>query len=455
MLRTSSSRAHLTLALTLVLGALAAGAAAAAPTTKLVSRQGKAAGGLAGDDSSSDPSISANGRFVAFSTAADNLGGPIDTDVDNVYVYDRKLKKVQLISRRSRGAGGAGGNDQSFLPVISASGRFVAFETAADNLGGPLDTDVTNVYVYDRERKKVELVSRRSRGAGGAGADGPSAIPAISANGRYVAFQTSADNLGGPVDTGVENVYVYDRKRDKAQLISRRAGGAGGDGNSANPSLSGSGRLVAFQTDADNLGGPVDDSVQNVYVYDRERRKVQLVSRRSQGAGGEGADDSSGSPGISASGRLVAFETDADNLGGPAEDVGNIYVYDRERKRVQLVSRRSQGVGGAGAEDDSDDPVLSADGRFVAFETDADNLGGPPNPANTADDAYVYDRKRKRVELVGRASGKNGEGCDEDCDDTSISASGRFVALEVFADNLGGPGVLDGSNDVYVRDRGR
>lgn len=434
------------------------------PKTQLVSRQSQAAGGAGGDSDSSNPSVSANGRFVAFQTFADNLGGPIDTigSGANVYVYDRERRRVELISRRSNN--GPGADDSAYAPQISANGRYVVFVTDADNLGGPLDTTVSNVYVYDRERDRVRLVSRAS-GRTGAGADDFSFDASPSADGRFVVFATAADNLGGPRDPSVfTNVYVYDLEGRKVQLVSRRAGrtGAGGNGASGTASLSANGRYVAFQTEATNLGGPLQTEPfdSNIYVYDREQRKVVLVSRRSKGAGGAGGNDSSSDPFISANGRFAGFESNATNLGGPigtatpATD-DSIYVYDRERRKVELVSRRSQGVGGQGANGDSDDPVLSRDGRFVAFETNATNLGGPIlNDPATDDNAYVYDRERKRVELVGRASGRRGAACDDDCDDPYVSMSGRFVAFETDADNLGGP--LDtASRNVYIRDRGR
>ena len=421
--------------------ALAAGTIAAG----LATAPGTIAG-TPGLEGSFNPSVSADGRYVAFSSFRDELGGPINTDVLNVYVYDRKRKKVQLISRRS-GPGGAGGDDDSGNPSISDDGRYVAFHTQADNLGGPA-ADVNNVYVYDRERKKVSLVSRRG-GAGGVGGDATSVFPDISGNGRFVAFATFADNLGGPA-ADAENVYVYDRKRKRLQLVSRRSGrgGGGGDDDSYEASISTSGRYVGFTTEADNLGGPVTDTG-NVYVYDRKRKKVRLISRQS-GAGGAGGDGFSEDPSLSASGRFVAFETQADNLGGPAADVDdNIYVYDRKRKRVRLISRQS-GANGAGGDDESTTPKISAGGRFVAFDTEADNLGGS---AADVDNVYVYDRKRKRVRLVSRESGAGGEGGNATSASASISADGRFIAFFTNADNFGGAAAAVGSSNIYMFDR--
>ncbi|HSI80783.1 MAG TPA: hypothetical protein VK919_09045, partial [Solirubrobacterales bacterium] len=213
-----------------------------------------------------------------------------------------------------------------------------------------------------------------------------------------------------------------------------------------------------FGTEANNLGGPLDPDIDNVYVYDRVKKRVRLVSRRS-GRSGAGGNDHSRDAFMSGNGRFVGFESIATNLGGPIQtdplDLdANVYVYDLERKRVQLVSRQSRRAGGKGANDDSDDPVLSHSGRYVAFETNATNLGGPLNPANTSDNAYVYDRKLKRVELVGRASGRKGAACDDDCEDPYVSANGRFVAFEGEATNFGGP-IAPGTDNVWVRDRRR
>jgi hypothetical protein len=448
-----------------VLGAvlLAADALAKKDRTSLVSRQSASAGGGGADGFSDDPAVSANGRFVAFQTDADNLGGPAE-DVTNIYLYDRDRKKVELISRRSKSAGGAGADDFANDPSISNDGRYVSFETGADNLGGPIDTSVDNIYVYDRKRDKVKLVSRRSQGAGGAAGNDFSNDPSISGNGRYVAFETESTNLGGPLNTlaGDDNVYVYDLDRKKVELVSRASNGGGADDVSRTSSegggaISKSGRYVVFQSFADNLGGPIDPNVDNIYVYDRERDKVRLASRRSKGAGGAGADGDSEGQVISANGRFVAFDTESTNLGGPVNNLpgdANVYVYDLDRKKAQLVSRRSNG--GIGADGFSEQASISANGRYVAFETEGTNLGGPLNTVAGEDNVYVYDRDRDKVELVSRRSKPAGnQGADGISQTAAISGSGRFVVFETEATNLGGPlGNLAGDDNIYIRDRG-
>ena len=423
--------------------------------TELISRQSQGAGGAGGNDESFNPVTSANGRFVTFQTDADNLGGPLDVNVSNVYVYDRDRKKAELISRGSNG--GPGGDDDSFLPSISDDGRYVAFESLAQNLGAATG-GFSQIYVYDRKRDKIRLVSRTSNTAGGAAGDEDSFNGVISGNGRYVGFETDADNLGGPA-ADFFNIYVYDRERKKVQLVSRQsrgAGGQGGDADSFNPSLTRSGRGIAFETDAANLGGPIATlpGQSNVYVYGLADRKAELISRRSKGAGGGGGNEDSEGVSIASSGRFVAYETDATNLGGPiatAPDEDNVYVYDRQRNKTRLVSRGSNGGGGGDAI--SEDVSISANGRLAVFETAAQNLGGPIATLAGDTNVYVYDLKREKVALISRRSkSAGGAGADDTSGDPAISANGRVAAFETQAQNLGGPiaPTLD-TFDVYAR----
>jgi hypothetical protein len=156
------------------------------------------------------------------------------------------------------------------------------------------------------------------------------------------------------------------------------------------PDVSANGRLVLFETTATNLGGPrlpAPDRI-NLYLHDRRTGSTVLVSRQSKGAGGKGANGSATSASLSNSGRIVTFQTDATNLGGPTGSSFNSYVYDRKQGRAILVSRA--GGGGPGANEYAGEPALAGGGRFVAFSTPADNIDPPGElayhgyfPANT------------------------------------------------------------------------
>ncbi len=196
----------------------------------------------------------------------------------------------------------------------------VVFESQARNLGGRIRKAASaNVYAYDWDKRRIELVSRGSNR--GPGVDSSADLPDISASGRYVVFETAATNLGGPLQTpaGQQNLYLRDRRSGRTSLMSRQSAGAGGQGANASSSsavLSNSGRLIAFQTQATNLGGPIASAL-NTYVYDREAKRVTLASRATDG--GPGANDYAGEPSIAGGGRFVAFYTPANNIDPPGE----------------------------------------------------------------------------------------------------------------------------------------
>jgi len=195
--------------------------------------------------------------------------------------------------------------------------------------------------------------------------------PAASASGRFVAFSSNGTNLS-PLANGFSQAYVYDHTTGKTQLVSRQSKADGGDVanlGSSDTSISADGRFVAFTSQGSNLSPRDMDSGQDVYVYDRQKHEVQLVSRR--GKSGPAGDDASHDPDISADGSSVAFESDATDLGGPAKPVTNIYVRDLDQRRTTLASRRSGK--GKGANGDADNASISGSGRFVAFDTAATN----------------------------------------------------------------------------------
>jgi TolB protein len=340
-------------------------ASAGSPTTRVVSINSDEFGA---DGSSADPSISANGRYIAFESDADNLSTEDNDSYRNIFVHDRDTRATAAVSLTS---GGAGGDSHSFAPAISANGRYVAFASHADNFSGRDESLQVDVFVHDRTTRTTILVSRRPDGNG---ANGPSEAPSISANGRYIAFESDADNLSTGDNNSYRNVFVYDRDTRKTVLVSRTSGGIGANDHSGSASISADGRYVAFRSAADNLSAADDNGVVNVFVHDREKKKTFLISRTS---GGAAADGDSTHPSISADGRVVAFRSLATNLSSADNDVvADVFAHDRETKKTTLVSRTSSGAGGDGV---SYYPSVSANGRFVAFGSAADNLSTDDN----------------------------------------------------------------------------
>jgi Tol biopolymer transport system component len=383
-LLTARRRAWIAALLGAALLAPAGAAYAATHDTTLVSR---AAGGAKANDGSGYGAVSNDGRYVAFWSEATNLS-PDDGDPDfDLYRRDRAKDTTVLVSRAS----GADGPKATGLyhggPAISADGRAIAFMSDAQNLTKDDRDDLTDVFVRDVESSETTLVSRAS-GAAGAKSNQPSAWTiAISPDGRFVAFATSGSNLA-PEQPTVTQVYLRDRQTETTTLVSRATGAGAPAGLSAGfPAISTGGRYVAFATRA-KLGPDDHDTRWDVYVRDLARATTALVSRASGKTGADGGGDSR-DPAISADGRFVAFSSTAMNLSAADGDASpHVYVRDRGTSTTTLVSRAT-GAAGAAGDSYSYDPAISGDGRRVAFSSDATNL----SVADATPDGDTYARE--------------------------------------------------------------
>ena len=429
---------------------LAAPALGAKDDVVLISRATGGAGAPV-DDRAFSPSSSADGGRVAFETFADALSTEDDNAVINIFVRDVATSATILVSRAT-GAAGAGANGGSGGAEISGDGRFVAFVSDADNLSTEDNDADDNVFVRDLVANTTTLVSRAT-GAGGAPADARAHDAGISADGRYVVFRSGADNLSPDDDNGVNNVFVRDLVASTTTLISRRAGAGGAPANagSSNPSISGDGNRVAFASGANNLSNEDVNGVENIFVRDIAAATVTLVSRAT-GAGGAPANDSSDSPSISPSGRFVTFQSTANNLSPDDRNaVINVFLRDLDESSTALASR-ANGPSGAGGDADSADPasrpVVSDNGR-VAFISQANNLSADDNDALT--NVFVRDALAGTTELVSRAPGPAGAAANASSGGPTTSADGRYVAFDSLATNLVA-GTLAGVSNVFRRD---
>jgi hypothetical protein len=347
--------------------------------TTLASRV-SGAGGAAADDDSEDPAISGDGRYVAFGSDADNLSTDDDDGVGNIFVRDLVANTTILVSRAT-GAGGAAANGGSAHPTISRDGRYVAFESDGNNLSGADDNAVRNLFVRDLVANTTVFVSRRS-GANGAGGNDVSFAPAISADGTRVAFASRADNLSNEDDNGFPNVFVRDLTAATTTLISRATGAAGAPAAGAASNfgaISPSGRFVAFMSAADNLSADDVNATTDIFLRDLDESTTALASR-ANGARGAGADANSSFPSVSDNAR-VAFSSTATNLSADDSDpFEDVFVRNVLADTTELVSR-APGAAGAAANAFSSAPTTSADGRYVAFQSRASNLVAGTAPA--------------------------------------------------------------------------
>ena len=432
VMRAAAASAVLILGLSLTTAA--AGEAATGAVTSRVSVSSSEAQGFR---SSSDASLSADGRYVAFGSLARNLV-PGDTNlVEDIFVRDRLAGTTRRVSVSGSGAQG---NGASILPSISGNGRYVAFMSDATNLV-PGDTNhATDVFVRDLVGGSTRRVSV---GAGGQQANGASSWPSISRDGLHIGFLSAASNLVPGDTNGTFDAFVRDLLASTTQRISVATDGTQGDGNSLYPAVSGNGRFVAFQSDATNLVPGDTNASLDIFVRDRLNGTTRRVS---VGPGGVQADaPSTNRPVISADGRFVAFDSSADNLvTADTNQFQDIFVRDLQ---ANVTSRVSVGVGGTESNSISTSPTLSADGRYVGFQSDSTNLVA--TDTNGMSDVFVRDR------LAGTNSrvsvGPGGVQADGPSFTAALSADGHHVGFTSGATNL----VAKDTNqtqDVFVRD---
>jgi Tol biopolymer transport system component len=263
--------------------------------TILVSRANT---GAPGDGGSGNPWVTPDGRYVEFGSNAANLPGGDGTS-DRIYVRDLKLRKTILVSVNNAGMPATG---EAYGELLSADGRFAAFYSTDPGLPGGA---TEHVYLRDLVSKRTTLVDRNSDGQI---ASASTRIAAISADGDYVAFTSTATNLPGG-DGVHQQIYLRDRKTGKTTLISRDNAGQPQDGNASDARISSNDRLVAFESDAPNLDGGT--STYQVYLRDRKTGRTRLVSH----TGFTPGNSASYYPSISPDARWVTFDTLATNLG--------------------------------------------------------------------------------------------------------------------------------------------
>ena len=411
-------------------------AVAAAKHTQRVS---VSSAGIQGNDASGfpyAPSVSANGRYVAFESGASNLVSGDTNGFQDIFLRDRKLHKTVLVSVSSAGAQG---NGDSLEPSISANGRYVAFISQATNLVRGDSNGFQDVFVRDRKLHKTYVVSVDSAGVQG---DDSSDYPSISANGRYVAFESLATNLVPGDSNGYQDVFVRDLKLHETHRVSVSSAGLQGNNTSFEPAISADGRYVAFVSVASNLVAGDNNSSEDIFVRDLKLHRTVRVSVSSAGVEGNGFSQE---PSISTNGRYVAFLSGADNLVSVDENgaTTDIFVRDRKLHKTSLVSVSSAGIQG---NNQSFQPFISANGRSVAFVSYADNLA--PNDVNGLADVFLRDRKLHKT-FMASVDSAGVQGNDASTE-PAVSGDGRYVAFASFASNLV-PGDSNAFEDIFVR----
>jgi hypothetical protein len=349
-----------------------AGTAYAAPATE---RASVSSAGAQANDDSGNPAISANDRYVTFSSSATNLVAGDTNAAGDVFVRDRVAGTTTLVSVSTSGGVGNGGSGE---PNVSADGRYVVFSSGASDLVAGDTNNAHDVFVRDVVAGTTLLVS--------VGANGFSARPGISPNGRYVAFVSGATDLVGGDTNGVNDVFVADLSTGTVARASVSSSGEQANAEAyADPTaVSDTGRVV-FRSGATNLVSDDTNGRWDLFVHDLA---AGTTVRGNLNSSGQQTQGDVFSEAISADGRYVSFTSYATDLvGGPFLNGPEVYVRDLQ---VGVTSKASGGPGTTGANGWSDQSSISANGRYVAFRSIATNLVA--GDTNDTTDVFVRDR---------------------------------------------------------------
>jgi hypothetical protein len=411
-------------------------------------------------------SISADGRFIAILSEGTNLViGQSDTaDTSDAFLFDRVAGSTQMVSAMA-GSTTTTANRITVDAQLSADGQFVLFQTAAtDVVNGVVDVNrLADIYAFDRLAVTNRLVTYREPTLPGLTAGvSPSIEPAMSADGRYVAFASTGINLvSGQVDTANTNdIFVYDRLLRTTRLVSGVSGSTTttGNGGSIRFAISADGRYVAFISQSTNLVAGQSDTngLADLFVFDRVTGATRLVS------GIDGSTTTTANGGIddlaiSDDGRFIAFQSSSTNqISGVTDANGtnsDIFLFDRVGGTTQLLSAAAGSplTTSSGA---STDPAISADGNFIGFSSTSNNLVAGQSDPLGEEDIFLFDRVQGTLRLVSGQAGSPTIVANDASFRSSLSADGRYVLYTSLAINLvSGQIDINGSTDIFVYDR--
>lgn len=421
------------------------------PATGLVSTN--SVGNSGGNVGAYAPSVSADGRFVAFVSASRDLVPNDTNEREDVFVRDRQTGLTKMVSINVSGTGG--GDQHSSNPTITPDGRFVVFNSSSSNLvaNDPTTLLYSAIFVRDLQLGVTKLVTRNLTGDRRANGSSGSLheAQAISADGRFIAFTSSSTDLVANDTNNRQDIFVRDMQTNTTTLISTgRAGSADVNEDAAHPVMTPDGRFVAYRSAA------------AIYVRDLQAGITKMVSVNRFGTGNGNRPSDEGvhsSLAISADGRYVAFVSSASDLvegdSGPFQDV---FIRDTQSNTTSLVSVDSAGVSPGNAP--SGGLTMTPDGHFIAFTSGASNLVSAVD-SNNQQDVFLRNLTTNTTTLMsinrlGSAGGSYNAALSGDFGAPAISDDGRYVSFTSNANDL--TEISDGNNtgilasDVFVRD---
>jgi len=425
---------------------------AAAASPPTTTRVSVSSAGAQADRDTYAAAISADGRYVVLNSIARNLVPGDTNDASDVFVHNRVSGQTTRISVST---GGLQGNGSSDSAAMSANGRYIVFASTASNLVDGDTNHASDVFLHDQASG---VTTRLSVGRSGRQANGPSAMPAISADGRYVAFQSFASNLVRGDTNGLTDAFVRDLATGKTTRVSLTSRGRQARCNigyceSTEPVLSEHGRYVAFQSSATNLVRHDTNRLGDVFVRDRRTGKTTRMSVDSRGRQGGGDRTNNGSNAPAISGNGRYVVFHSADSNLVRGDTNGVFDIFVHDRRTGRTTRVSVSSSGAQANQESLGAVsISSDGRYIAFTSLASNLVA--GDANEITDVFLRDDAAGTTTLASLGQAGNQGDDASSATGVAFSANDRYLAFSSWAANL----VVGDTNivaDAFVRDFGQ
>ncbi|ADR34437.1 hypothetical protein Sulku_1776 [Sulfuricurvum kujiense DSM 16994] len=399
------------------------------------------ADGTIGDSSSLSSSISSDGRYITFESYATNLINGDTNAKEDIFLKDTQTGTVSLISSSSSGTIG---NDASVSPVISADGRYVVFESYSSNLISGAG-GISDVFLKDTQTGITTLISQSIYGYGG---NDDSYNTAISSDGRYVVFRSDASNLVNGDTNGYGDIFLRDTQTGITSLVSSSSSSEIGNRASWYPDISADGNFVVFESASSNIvAGDVPQIFDGIELWFSDIFLKNTITGAatlisSNSSGAFGNSDSFNAS-ISSNGRYVVFDSTATNLvSGDTNSQSDIFLKDTQTGITTLISCTAAGEQGNNG---SYSPSISADGRFVVFYTSATNFVS--GDTNDNGDVFLKDTQTGALELISKSS--SGEIGNNRSIYPFISADGSYITFSSEASNLVSNDT-NGSFDVFI-----
>ena len=406
-------------ALALVFGF--ASAATAAPLLGTTTRISVDSAGAQGNDSSVGPAVSGDGRYITYFSDASNLVIGDTNGARDVFLFDTI---TAVTTRISVDSAGAQGNEDSSEPSVSGDGRYITYRSTASNLVVGDSNNEADVFLFDRI---TAVTTRISVDSAAAQSDDESSNPSISGDGRYIIYDSEATNLVVGDTNGVSDVFLFDTITAVTTRISVDSAAAQSNASSFDPTISQDGRYIAYYSDATNLVLGDTNGVFDVFLFDRTTLGTTRVNVSSAAVQ---SNANSFNVAISGDGRYITHDSGASNLVvGDTNGVTDVFLFDTTTLATTRISVNSAATQSSGP---SFTPAISGDGRYVTYRSNATNLVA--GDTNGLDDVFLFDRTTLTTTRISvHSTGTQG---NDGSFAPAISADGRSIAYESNASNL-------------------